>query len=142
VRSPILQIDLVAQQIDVFTVAGARFPYLMRLDPVRRDLLVAAYDVTLRVDVAYRNAKEIGPGRLLAFEVASNGHWAVGIDVFEAVIWIYDLGRETVDSVPLAFIDRPDELSRVPVCFDPVGHYAAIADLRASELILLRPSME
>jgi hypothetical protein len=81
--------------------------------------------------------RTLGPGRLTGFSLTPDGEWAVGLDVYNKAIFVFDLLRETQLTVPLAGRSEPGELIHVPVLINATSTMAIVADIPADQVVVL-----
>jgi hypothetical protein len=137
-HSPVVILDLKQRTTQVISGEGIRLPYQIVLNPSRAEIYVSGYDQTVVVDAKTQRVKRtLGPGRLTGFRLAPNGEWAVGLDVYNEAIFVFDLSREIQLTVPLAERSEPGELIHVPVLINATSTMAIIADIPADQVVLL-----
>lgn len=137
-HSPVVVLDLKQRTTEIMSGEGIRLPYQIVLNPLRAEIYVSGYDQTVVVDAKTRKVKRtLGPGRLTGFRLAPDGEWAVGLDVYNKVIFVFDLLRETQLTVPLAGRSEPGELIHVPVLINATSTMAIVADIPADQVVVL-----
>jgi DNA-binding beta-propeller fold protein YncE len=139
-RTPLAILRLADNALTVISGEGIRFPICVEPNPLYSELYVSGIDETVVVNLTtHAVTHSLGPGRLTGFEVAANGRWAAGVDVFYEEIFVFDLQNKEIQKIPFAGLaKKDDEFDKVPVLIDASSQVTIVADIPANQVVVLR----